>query len=61
MDDKGGKCMEEYTESDKKKIEKKISQGYELVEIVVKKKDRYAILQKNEEYIAVKLSKKKQE
>lgn len=52
--------MEEYTESDKKKIEKKISQGYELVEIVVKKKDRYAILQKNEEYIAVKLSKKKQ-
>lgn len=61
MDDKEGKCMEEYTESDKKKIEKKISQGYELVEIVVKKKDRYAILQKNEEYIAVKLSKKKQE
>ncbi|HEY8542160.1 MAG TPA: hypothetical protein VIL29_07240 [Pseudothermotoga sp.] len=52
--------MEEYTESDKKKIEKKLSEGYELVEIVVKNKDRYAIFQKNEEYVAVKLSKKKQ-
>lgn len=51
----------EYTESDKKKIEKKLSEGYELIEIVVKKKDRYAIFQKNEEYVAVKLSKKKEQ
>ncbi|HOJ88476.1 MAG TPA: hypothetical protein PLP64_01700 [Pseudothermotoga sp.] len=51
----------EYTESDKKKIEKKLNEGYELIEIVVKKKDRYAIFQKNEEYVAVKLSKKKEQ
>jgi len=49
----------EYTEADKKKIEKKLKEGYELVEIVEKNKDRYAIFQKNEQYVAVKLSKKK--
>ncbi len=50
----------EYTESDKKKLDKKIKEGYELVEVVVDKKNRYAILQKNEQYIAVKLSKVKE-
>ncbi|ABV33848.1 MULTISPECIES: hypothetical protein [Pseudothermotoga] len=50
----------EYTESDKKKLAKKVKEGYELVEIVFDKKSRYAILQKNEQYVAVKLSKAKE-
>ncbi len=50
----------EFTESDRKKIEKKIKEGYELVEILVKEKgQRYAIMHKNENYIAIKLSKQK--
>ncbi len=50
----------EFTEADRKKIEKKMKEGYELVEILVKEKGyRYAIMHKNENYIAVKLSKEK--
>ncbi|AEH51056.1 hypothetical protein [Pseudothermotoga thermarum] len=52
--------MEELNESDRKKIEKKVKEGYELLEILVKEKgDRYAIMHKNENYIAIKLSKQK--
>lgn len=47
----------EFSESDKKKLSKKYKEGYELVEIVTKNKHRYAVMRKNEDYIAVKLSK----
>lgn len=47
----------QFSEKDKKKIEAKLNEGYNLVEIVVKNRDRFAIFEKNENYIAVKLSK----
>ena len=47
----------EFSESDKKKLSKRYKEGYELVEIVTKNNRRYAVMRKNEDYIAVKLSK----
>lgn len=47
----------QFSEKDKKKIEAKLNEGYNLVEIVVKNRDRFAIFEKNENYIAVRLSK----
>lgn len=47
----------QFSEKDKKKIEAKLNEGYNLVEIVVKDRNRFAIFEKNENYIAVKLSK----
>lgn len=47
----------QFSEKDRKKIEAKLNEGYNLVEIVVKKRNRFAIFEKNENYIAIKLSK----
>lgn len=47
----------EFSDRDRKKIEEKLKEGYNLVEIVVKDRNRYAIFEKNENYIALKLSK----
>ncbi|MBC7122216.1 MAG: hypothetical protein H5T94_03080 [Pseudothermotoga sp.] len=45
------------SEKDRKKIEAKVKEGYNLIEIVVKDRNRFAIFEKNENYIAIKLSK----
>ncbi|HBT38505.1 MAG: Uncharacterized protein XD58_0853 [Thermotoga sp. 50_1627] len=47
----------QFNERDRKKIEAKVKEGYNLIEIVVKNRNRFAIFEKNENYIAIKLSK----
>lgn len=47
----------EFSDKDRKKIEEKLREGYNLIEIIIKDRNRYAILEKNENYIALKLSK----